>query len=54
MPINEDLNAVEQEQAEIVQEEINIGNTVVFKIGDNEITFWQLLVIIVLFLILVK
>lgn len=54
MPINEDLNTLQEDEATIVQEETNVGNAVVFKIGDTEITFWQLLIMMVLFLILVK
>ena len=54
MPINEDINTLQEDEATIVQEETNVGNAVVFKIGDTEITFWQLLIMMVLFLILVK
>ena len=54
MPLNENVNNIEATEDEIIAEEISLGNSVIFKIGDKEITFWQLLLIIVIFFILVK
>ena len=62
MPINENMDDVaiyhpgtqEMDLEEYTRDEISLGNSIVFKIGDKEITFWQLLIMIVLFLILVK
>jgi hypothetical protein len=54
MPLNENVDNIEATEDEIIAEEISLGNSVIFKIGDREITFWQLLLIIVIFFILVK